>query len=151
MTKVIVSDTSCLIVLANIREIDLLNRVFGRILTTPEVADEFGESLPEWIEIRSPKNHKEIKRLESLVDIGEASAIALALELENSVIILDDYKARKIAERYGVQMIGTMGVLVKAKKLGIIEAVKPLIVKIRETNFRISEDLEKRALDESGE
>ena len=85
------------------------------------------------------------------MDIGEASAIALALELENSVIILDDYKARKIAERYGVQMIGTMGILVKAKKLGIIEAVKPMIVKIRKTNFRISEDLEKRALDESGE
>jgi len=48
-------------------------------------------------------------------------------------------------------MIGTMGILVKAKKLGIIEAVKPMIVKIRKTNFRISEDNEKRALDESGD
>lgn len=75
----------------------------------------------------------------------------MAIELTDSVVILDDYKARKIAESLGIPIIGTIGVIISAKKLGVIESIKPYIQKIRQTNFRISEDIEKRALEESGE
>lgn len=75
----------------------------------------------------------------------------MAIELTDSVVILDDYKARKIAESLGIQIIGTIGVIIAAKKQGVIESIKPYLQKIRQTNFRISEEIEKRALEESGE
>ena len=47
MPKIIISDTSCFIVLTNIGELDLLYKVYGRIITTIDIATEFGETLPE--------------------------------------------------------------------------------------------------------
>lgn len=74
------------------------------------------------------------------VDKGEASAIALALELPESTIILDDFRARKVAERLKVNFTGTIGVIIKAKLQGIISSIKPLLSKIKQTNFRISDE-----------
>lgn len=56
MPKIIISDTSILILLNKIGELKILNKVYGKILTTPEVVEEFGETLPFWIEIRKVKN-----------------------------------------------------------------------------------------------
>lgn len=89
--------------------------------------------------------------LEMQLDKGESSAIALALETRLSTIILDDYKARKIAERLGLALTGTIGLLVKAKLKGIIPTVKPLPEKIKQTNFRLSTELELQALRAAGE
>jgi predicted nucleic acid-binding protein len=58
--------------------------------------------------------------LEMQIDKGESSAIALALETPQSTIILDDFKARKIAEKLGLNVTGTLGVIIKAKLRGII-------------------------------
>jgi len=89
--------------------------------------------------------------LEMQIDKGEASAIALALETSDNIIILDDWKARKLAERLGLSVTGTLGVIIKAKNNGIIPTIKPYLDKIRETNFRISEELEQIALKEANE
>ena len=86
-----------------------------------------------------------------LVDKGEASAIALALENNNSTLILDDWKARKVAERLDLSVTGTLGVIIKARKTGIIPSIKPFLDKIRNTNFRISRELEQLALKEANE
>jgi predicted nucleic acid-binding protein len=51
MHKTIISDTSCFIILTNIGELDLLHKVYGQIVTTSEIAAEFGEQLPDWVEI----------------------------------------------------------------------------------------------------
>ncbi len=58
MQKTIVSDTSCLIIFEKIGELDLLEKVFGRILITQEVADEYGLKLPEWTSIQNPEDRK---------------------------------------------------------------------------------------------
>ncbi|MDQ3635707.1 MAG: hypothetical protein M3405_14535 [Acidobacteriota bacterium] len=79
MQKTIVSDTSCLIIFEKIGELDLLNKVFGQILITQDVADEYGLAFPKWISIQNPINQKYQQLLEAKVDKGEASAIALAL------------------------------------------------------------------------
>ena len=71
------------------------------------------------------------------IDKGEASAIALAIELSDSVVILDDYKARKFAESLGIQIIGTIGIIIKSKRQGVIESIKPFLQKIRQTDFLI--------------
>ena len=73
------------------------------------------------------------------------------METPNSTIILDDYKARKVAERLGLKYTGTIGVIIKAKLDGIIPSIKPLLIKIKKTDFHISENLELIALREAKE
>ena len=82
---------------------------------------------------------------------GESSAIALALEINDSTVILDDYKARKVAEKLGLNITGTIGVIVKAKINGIIPSIKLLLKKIKQTDFRLSTEIELLALSEAGE
>ena len=137
--------------MTNIGELDLLHKAYGQILTTPEIAAEFGEPLPDWVEIVEVKDKYRQRILELQIDRGESSAIALALETPNSVVILDDYKARKIAERLGVTLTGTIGVIIKAKLGGIIPTIKPLLEKIKQTDFRLSAEIERQALEEAGE
>jgi predicted nucleic acid-binding protein len=85
------------------------------------------------------------------LDKGEASAIALSLELDNSIVIIDDLKGRNVAERLNLRYSGTFGLILKAKQIGIIQSVKPILTKIRETNFRFSEKLFKVILEQAGE
>jgi predicted nucleic acid-binding protein len=151
MPRAIISDTSCFIILSNIGELELLHQVYGQIITTLEIANEYGEPLPEWVEIASVTDKYRQQLLEMQIDRGESSAIALAMETPDSIVILDDYKARKIAERLGIPITGTIGIIVKAKLSGIIPSIKPLLYKIKQTNFRISDDIENLALTEAQE
>lgn len=151
MHRTIIADTSCFIILSKIGEFDLLKSVYQRVTTTFEVAKEFGESFPGWIEISAPSDKDKQKILELQLDSGEASAITLALEISGSTIILDDYKARLIAERLGLSVTGTLGVIIRAKKIGVVEHVRPILEKIKKTDFRISPALETLILKEVGE
>ena len=103
MPKVIISDTSCLILLSKINKLNLLNQLFETILTTPDIAAEFGETLPSWIEIVNVTDILKQQILELQIDKVESSAIALALEIPESTLILDDNKARKIATKLGLR------------------------------------------------
>ena len=85
------------------------------------------------------------------LDKGESSAIALALEIPDCTVILDDYKARRIAKQLGINLTGTIGVIVKAKLKGIIPSIKPFLEKIKQTDFRLSSDIEFIALKEAQE
>ena len=137
--------------MTNIGELELLQKVYGQIVTTPEIVAEFGEPLPEWVEIAEVKDKYRQRILELQIDKGESSAIALALETSDSVVILDDYKARKIAERLGVTLTGTIGVIIKAKLNGTISSIKPILEKIKQTDFRLSGEIETQALKEADE
>jgi predicted nucleic acid-binding protein len=151
MRKTIVSDTSCFIVLTNIGELELLHKVYGQIITTLDIVTEYGEALPEWVEIVAVKDKYRQQLLEMQIDRGESSAIALALETPGSTIILDDYKARKIADQLGLMFTGTIGVIIKAKLSGIIPSIKPFLEKMKQTDFRLSIDVELQALREANE
>lgn len=107
--------------------------------------------MPEWIEISNTTDKSKQQLLELQIGRGESSAIALALEIPNSTIILDDYKARKIASQLGLIFTGTFGILVKAKLNGIIPSIKPFISKIKQTDFRLSSEIELQALIQAGE
>jgi len=151
MSKVVISDTSCFIILSKIDELELLHKVYENILTTPEIAAEYGETLPEWIEIVSVQDKYKQQLLEIQLGKGESSAMALSLETPDSILIIDDYKARKTAEILNLKFIGTIGLIIKAKLDGIIPSVKPLLQKIKLTNFRLSTDLEQYTLKEARE
>lgn len=151
MHKTIISDTSCFIILTNINELDILHKVYQKILTTQEIAIEYEEALPEWVEIVTVKDKYRQQLLEMQIDKGESSAIALALETPDSTVILDDYKARKIAQQLGIIYTGTIGVIIKAKLKEIIPSIKPLLEKIKQTDFRLSSEIESLALKEAKE
>ena len=151
MPRTVIADTSCLIVLTNIGELELLRKIYGNIVTTRYVAAEYDEPLPEWIEITPVADSRKQQLLEFQLDPGESSAIALALETPDSTIILDDYKARKIAAQLGLSYTGTIGVIIRAKLRGVIPTVRPLLAKIKQTNFHLSVELEQQALSLSGE
>ena len=135
--KIVIADTSCFILLDNIGELELLKALFGQVTTTSTIAQEFGADLPEWVEIRTVSNMQFQFTLD--VDAGEASAIALALESGPSLVILDDDKARKLAKKLNLNITGSLGLLLRAKKEGIIPSIKPIIEKIQQTNFRYSQ------------
>ncbi|MBS1642396.1 MAG: DUF3368 domain-containing protein [Bacteroidetes bacterium] len=146
MHKTIIADTSCFIILTNIGELELLHKIYNQIITTVDIATEYGELLPEWIEIKNVTDKTKQQLLELQIDAGESSAIALALETPNSTVILDDIKARKIATQLGLACTGTLGVIIKAKLQGIIPSIKPILFQIKQTNFRLSAELELQAL-----
>jgi predicted nucleic acid-binding protein len=151
MQKVIISDTSCLILLDNIGELALLHKLYKTIITTIEVKLEFGKDLPDWFEIKESENKNYQSIIENTVDKGEASTIALAIEYDDCLLIIDDLKGRKFALHLGLNIIGTIGVIVDAKLSGIIPSIKPIIQKIKNTNFRITEEIEKLMLVKAGE
>lgn len=107
MHKIIVTDTSCLILLDKLNRVDLLKSLFGKITITQIIADEFGKPIPDFIIIENPEDKNYQKILESFLDSGEASAIALALEKENCLLIIDDFKGRREAKQLRINYTGT--------------------------------------------
>ena len=102
MHRTIIADTSCFIIFSKIDELELLHKVYGQITTTVDIAMEYGALLPEWVEIVEVKDKLKQQILELQIDKGESSAIALALEIPDSTIVLDDIKARNIADKLGL-------------------------------------------------
>jgi predicted nucleic acid-binding protein len=142
--KLIISDTSCLIAFANIGRFDLLKAVCQTVIVTPEVAAEYKDHLPDWIQIMSVKDPGKIKSLSTFLGLGESSAIALALEVENALVVLDDKKARRYAQSIGLAFTGIVGVLSQAYRMGLIEDVDEIVAGIRAIDFRVplnTEDL----------
>lgn len=147
--EVVIADTSCLILLDKIGELQLLQSLFQRVTITEEIAAEFGQQLPDWFTIRSVGKVNFQYALD--LDIGEASAITLALELDSVLLVLDDYKARKVAQKAGLDITGTLGLFLKAKQTNTIHSVKPLLDKIQLTNFRYSQKIFEQILLLAGE
>jgi predicted nucleic acid-binding protein len=151
MPGIIISDTSCLILLEKLGRLELLKSVFGNVIITQVVANEFEKVIPEFIQIENPKDKNYQRILESFLDSGEASAIALALEKENPLLIIDDYKARREAKHLRLKYTGTVGILVIAKETGVINSVTEILDEILKTDFRVSEALLKEIKFRSGE
>lgn len=151
MPEVVISDTSCLILLSKIEMISLLEKMYGKVYVTDIVASEYGEPLPEFIEIRKLKDNSYFSILEQEMDAGEASSIALGLEMPGSLIILDDKKARKMALKLNIPHTGIIGILVQAKKLGKIEKVKPYLEQLKKSGMWVSSELYFEILNITGE
>jgi predicted nucleic acid-binding protein len=150
MNRIIITDTSCLIALSNINELQILPDLFHEIIITPEVSAEFGEKLPDWIKVTEAKNREKQADLEKILDSGEASSIALALESGNSLLLIDEIRGRRIAKSLNVEIIGTIGVIVLAEKKGIVKDVMSLIEKLISKGFRLSDTLIDKLNDEYG-
>jgi len=147
----VITDTSCFILLDKIAALSILNKLYTKVVTTPEIALEFGKNLPDWVEIKGVKNRNILALYAEKVDMGEASAIALALELPSALLILDDLKGRNLALELRLKYTGTLGILIMAKQVGIIPLLRPYFEQIKSTDFRISSILLQNILNSVGE
>ena len=141
-----VVDTSVLIALSNIGRLGLLRELFSNVLVPKAVAEEYSEPLPSWIEVLEVKDKHLVQVVLEYLHRGEAEAIALAVELQGAVIALDDKKARITARRLGLKVIGTLGILILAKKRGLISDLREEIEKLIHTSFRLSQEVIQEAL-----
>ena len=149
MKELAVVDSTCLIVLAQTNRLALLTALFDPVLIPPAVRREVPVS-PPWIAIESPRDAFLVSSLKMLVGDGEAEAIALACE-KGCRIVLDDAKARTVAKRMNLKIIGTAGILVRAKLDGIVQSVTPILEDLERNNFYLSADLKKEVLRLCGE
>ncbi len=160
--RVVISDSSLLIHLSQIGCLNILKELFGKILIPPAVYREVvidGLERPgsrevkeaSWIKVVEVRNVHLKRILQLSLDEGEAETIVLALEINADRVLLDDREARLQAKRLGLRVTGTLGVLLRAKKLGLVGGLKEELNKLREFGFRISKDLEEDILKAAGE
>ena len=151
----VVSNSSPLISLFNIGRIELLQMLYGKIIIPQAVNNEvFGEKEKqdiEWLKVMPITDLKLQTYLSPLLHKGETEVIVLAKEINADLVIIDDYLARKYAQYLGLTITGTLGVIVKAKRKGIIEHVKPLLDELIEKEFWIDQELFSTVLDIAGE
>jgi len=150
LTTDAVTNSTCLIGLERIGRLDLLPRVFSKVYTPPMVVREIG-TFVSWLKVKPVQNASVVATLKTQMDAGEAEAIALAMELGDVLLILDDKKARRVAQQIDLKVIGTVGMLLRGKRQGVITEIKPLISALLQADFRISEGIVREALRLSGE
>jgi predicted nucleic acid-binding protein len=150
----VVSNSSPLIALARIQRLDLLPAIFESILIPPAVAREIAPSipiLPTWLRIQAPSVLPPAPLLRRRLGAGEREALALAIELRADRIILDDLPARRSAEAAGLNVIGTLGALVTAKRTDLLKAIRPELEALLRTSFFLSPQLYNELLRAAGE
>jgi len=135
--------------LERIGHLDILSALLDPILAPPAVVSEFG-SCPQWLTVQNPGSTGTVEALKLVVDAGEAEAIAPAYE-RGCRIILDDRKARMIAQQLGIPVTGTVGLLLKAKEAAVILTLLPLLNALDSNSFYISRSLRAEALRLAGE
>jgi predicted nucleic acid-binding protein len=145
LTGQAVTDSTCLIALERIGQLDLLPQLFAAVFAPPAVQAELGSPL-EWLVVRAASDLRVITALKTQLDEGEAEAIALAMELGDVSIILDDKKARRVARQVGLAVVGTVGILLRAKRRGVLATVAPLLATLHDTGFHIAPTLYCEAL-----
>jgi predicted nucleic acid-binding protein len=158
---IIVSNTSPITNLAAIGQLDLLRQLYQQVLIHEAVYRELttqGGRHPgaivqqlDWVETRVVANRAVVSALQLELDEGEAEAIALAQELAADVLLIDEHLGRAAATRFGIPIIGLLGVLIEAKHRRLIQEVKPLIDALMKLGFRIGQDLYQRVLLAAGE
>lgn len=147
----VICNSSCVIALDSIGRLDILKSVY-QVVQIPEAVDaECGLEIPGWIKVEPVANSETTRLLHLDLGKGESEAIALALEKDDSLLILDDKKARRIAAELGLKVTGTLGVLLRAKKAGTISQIKEMIEELDKKNFRVSLSLREEALKLAGE
>ncbi len=156
-----ISDSSTLIHMAGIGRLELLKEFYKKILISPAVwkevveegrgrrgAREVKEACNSgWIEVIIPTNETVVRLLERELHKGEAETIALAIERHPEVIFLDELEARRVANVYGLQITGTIGILIRAKLLGKIASLREELDRLRnDAGFWIRDEIYQRAL-----
>ncbi len=148
----VVSNSSPLIALEQIGNLNLLQKLFATVSIPPAVSRETTKIvLPPWITEIPLAQPVGPQILRASLGPGESEAISLALEVGAQWVILDDRPARRLAEALNLPVIGTLGVLLAAKRRGFLPAIRLCVDALVNHGFHIAPDLYERVLSDAGE
>jgi predicted nucleic acid-binding protein len=158
--RIVVADAGPLIGLARVNQLDLLEKLYLQITIAARVLEELKLSSAKpgaamisaaidagWLRASQLKKKDDHSILNLLVDAGEAESIQLALEQNADILIIDDRRGRKTAKSHDIRIIGTGGILIAAKRKGILDKVSPIMDDLADVGYRLSPDLYQRILD----
>jgi uncharacterized protein len=160
---IVVSDTSPILNLARIRRLSLLPALYHVVIIPSAVADELKHALRDlspsidfdsepWLMVRAAAERNRVRKLQQILDPGEAEAIALALECRAALLLVDERRARKIAAAAGLTVTGLLGVIAAAKQAGPIPLAKPVLDELIHTaRFWLGAELYAAVLSELGQ
>jgi len=157
---VIICNTSPLIALAILNRIDLLDTLYGEWFVPAHAAHESTVDLKPFSKLLAEKlighvvdlgDDRVVEALCIPLDRGEAEVIALAEAKECGTVLIDDRKGRRIAALRGLSVIGSVGVLLQARRRGLIIEVRPLLDMLIANEIRIAPSLYTKALELAGE
>ena len=162
MAESIICDTSVWLYLGRVGQIELLRQLYPTVYTTETVcweldngrlsrADTPDPRLFSWIRIVQPEPQELNDLPANRLGPGERSVLAYAHRHQLQVVGLDDRQARNMAQRLGLSVTGTLGVLLRAKEAGLIPTIRPLLRSIQDEGFHVSEELLKFMLQRAGE
>lgn len=160
---IVVANTTPLIGLASIQRFDVLNQIFGEIIIAQAVFDEIMNtggrkktaqhevSTSTWLHVRSIQDRLAVEVLLDELDLGEAETIVLAREINADWVIMDEKKGRQKLTQMGFNKIGTLGVLIQAKEIGLLPSIKPELEKLQKNGFSLSQTVIESVLIQAGE
>lgn len=166
MNRIVVADAGPLIALARIDRLSLLAALYGSVVVPETVLTELrvesdrpgarvlSEALAEGVmQARALPKYREadMTRLCLVLDAGEAAAILLAQELSCRFLLIDERRGRAIARRRGIPVVGSAGVLLAAKRRGLLESVQPVLMELSCQGYRLSDALVSEVLRLAGE
>lgn len=157
----VIANTSPLQYLHQLDVLELLPGLYGNVVVPPAVAGEIergrnlGYDLPDlsglgWLVVSVPESTL-LLSLAAGLGVGELEVLALGRERGDSLVILDDARARRCAAVLGLRYTGTLGVLLKAKQVGAVTSIRPLIERLEQLGFRLHPATRKSCLDLAGE
>jgi uncharacterized protein len=155
---VVISDTTAICNLFLIRKLWILEKLYSNIVIPLIVFDELlrleesGHDISEiknatWITIGTVNSQDLFLVLSEILDKGESAAIVLAKEQNADLLIIDEIKGRKVAQKLNIPIIGLIGILVQAKEQNVVRHIKPILTELQQNaGFWISKDLYQTAL-----
>lgn len=161
MPEVVISNTSPLQYLYQLGYLQLLPRFYQHLEIPPAVSRELtvgrrlGVSLPDpetmdWLHTHAPANDATLS-LSNTLGAGEREVLTLALEMTDALVLMDDGRARRIGQRLGIHLTGTVGILARATHAGIIPQLTPVLDQLAVLGFRLSVAARMVALQHVGE
>jgi len=160
---IIVSNTTPLIGLAILKRFELFQQLFGEIYVAHAVYDEAvvgGREIggakyeilsAQWIHSVKIKDRLAVEVLLDELDLGEAETIVLAREISADWVLMDEKKGRRKLDQLGIRKIGTVGILLKAKEVGLLSTIRPELERLRSQGFSLSNNLIEAVLKQAGE
>jgi hypothetical protein len=160
---IVIADTSVLIKHCRVGQGGLFQRLFQEVIIPPEVAAESGRlaggtprfaglELPEGVRQQSPTSVPAAVRAAPGLDVGEAAALSLAVEIHADAVLIDERRGYEVAVQLGLRTIGILGILLRSKSAGFLPTVKPVLDALqRDAGCWLSEPLRRQVLVTAGE
>lgn len=152
---VVVSDTSAITALVQIGRESLLGSLYGEVLVPPAVHEELRRThsvLPEFVRVVAVIDSGSCRELRSELDLGEAEAIVLAKEVRVDYLLMDERRGRRVAVREGLRVIGLLGAILAAKRIGLIPLFRPVVSELEaKAGFRVAVQVKEFLCAQAGE